>query len=105
MKNHKNICFQRFKAEKLKNEKEPFIFKLIPDPVIDYVSESRKAGLVKLTLNIFKDVEDKTKYLFYKDDNNIKKNDVMNLKSYYVVANVFQVNIHIDLEQISYSRR
>lgn len=74
---------------------EPVIVKLIPDPAIGIVKESRQAGLVKLQIKISKESERKVvKYVADDDDEDSKSKKnmpVSNLQNYYVVANIYQV--------------
>ncbi len=88
----KNICFQRLNLKKIPNDKEPIIVKLIPDPVIGEVKESRNSGLVKISINVCKEGDPKN-YVHYRESGSAQKNEKPDIKSYYVIANIYQVNI------------
>ena len=101
----KSICFQRFPCSTFNNNNEMMIVKLVPDFAVGTVSESRKAGILKLEINI-----KKTEFFSSEDDLNSSYNSINNviqladanlrnlnsikvndkLKNHYVVVNVYQ---------------
>ena len=105
VKEGKNICFQRFPCSTFTNHMEVMIIKLIPDFAEGKVKESRKAGIVKMEINI-----KKTDFFSHEDDLNSSYNSISNviqpadpkihslgndkinpnLKNYYVIDNVYQ---------------
>lgn len=67
------------------------IVKLLPDPSIGKVKESRQAGLVKIKINIWKESEKKPiKYAIEDDDVKVVKKTTTTLSSYHVIANIYQ---------------
>ncbi len=86
------------------DEKNTIIVKLLPDPVINEVSESRNAGLVKLSIKLNKSTDPKEK-IDHKQADTSPNNNIDNIKSYYVVAIVYQVYYLLNSESLSDSRR
>ena len=105
--NHKgkNICFQRFNCGTFYNNSEMMIIKLLPDFAIGKVQESRKAGMIKLEINIKKNdffTHEDANSSFHSSKNEIQiadpnyhnnlNNNKLNInnKAYIVVVNVYQ---------------
>ena len=100
----KNICFQRFKCGMFHNKTDIMMVKLLPDFAIGTVNESRKAGILKIEINLKKSdffaLDQDLNSSFNSEKNILQiadpeiqiKNIVynLNLKNYYVVANIYQ---------------
>ena len=105
IKNGKNICFQRFKCSTFTKKNDVMMVKLLPDFALGEVKETRKAGILKLEINI-----KKTDFFLIEDDLNSSYNSAKNIlhladpnilrlntvdltlkyKNYFVVANIYQ---------------
>lgn len=104
VKDGKNICFQRFPCSTFDNNSSVMMVKLVPDFAVGSVKESRKAGILKLEINI-----KKSELFSHEDDLNSSYNSLNNViqladpkiqisstpsnpnfRSYFLVCNVYQ---------------
>jgi Ca2+-dependent lipid-binding protein len=67
------------------------VVKLLPDPAIGAIKESREAGLVKIKINISKESDKKPiKYNLEDEDVKVTKKPTTTLTNYTIIANIYQ---------------